>query len=82
MAAENVLQGEYKATVKRLDEKIDSLGADMQDLKREVAASHTKTQSDIQELTRTINRWGGAIAVIVLIAMLILGRLIQLVGFS
>lgn len=81
MSAESVLRGEYTETVRRLDEKIDSLGDDMKDLKQEVAQHHQKTQADIQELTRTINRWGGAIAVIVVIALLVLGRLIQLVGF-
>lgn len=81
MSADNVLRGEYRETVKRLDGKIDSLGTDMQALKAQVTTSNTKTQADIQELTRTINRWGGAIAVIVVIALLVLGRLIQLVGF-
>lgn len=81
MSAESVLRGEYRETVKRLDEKIDTLGADIQSLKREVADQNAKTQSDMQELTRTINRWGGAIAVIIVISLLILGRLIALVGF-
>lgn len=81
MSADNVLSGEFRAEVKRLDEKVESLGDRMESLERRSSADNEAIRAELANLTQTINRWGGAIAVLVVIAMLILGRLIQLVGF-
>ena len=81
MAAEQVLSGQFTSEVRRLDEKIGTLGDRVSSLEERSSADNEAIRAELANLTRTINRWGGAIAVIVVIAMLILGRLIALVGF-